>query len=148
MPDVALVYDPENMRADAQISGADLLTEPGLTTALIASLLSDARAEPDTELPDDGDDRRGYWGDAFAEVEGDRFGSLLWTLEREKKTDKTRKRAEEYARAALVWLIEDLIARAVEVTGELYGLDQLRVRIIVEKPDGTQYRFEFAWEGL
>lgn len=71
--------------ADCSLHAADLLPENELETAVILSLLCDARARDDDTLPDKGKDRRGWWADSVAlEVDGDRTGSRLWLLSREK----------------------------------------------------------------
>lgn len=86
-----------------------------LESAVILSLFLDARAGEGDELPYGVGSRRGYWADSLEGIEGDRSGSKLWLLSREKQTSRTLSRARDYARQALAWLVEDGVAARVEV---------------------------------
>jgi len=112
---IGVAFDPAALTCDLALGPAGLLADDGLTTAVLLSLLTDARAKPGDRLPDGVTDRRGWWGDALSGFDGDRFGSRLWLLCREKQTEETRRRAEEYATEALAWLITDGAACAVAV---------------------------------
>jgi phage gp46-like protein len=92
-------------------------------------------------------DRRGWWADAEPVVERDRIGSRLWLLAREKDTAKVRARAEEYAREALQWLVEDRVAERVEVSadGSRPGWLVLAVTIYRPQADPAKYRFTHTW---
>jgi phage gp46-like protein len=65
-----------------------------------------------------GADRRGWWADAFDQVNAldklapESFGSRLWLLMREKQLPKTRERVRDYVLEALAWMIEDGMASA------------------------------------
>lgn len=149
--DVRMI-DPETLEADLQLEAGDLARELTLRTAVMLSLFSDARATP-VELSRYGDDDpRGWWGDLLAQVDGDRWGSKLWLLEREKQTDETLNRAREYAFDSLRWLSEDGIAERVDV--EAAWMDRLDPRfprgflglgISIEKPAQPDERFAFVW---
>jgi len=134
---------------DISLSGPDLLADTGLRTSVIISLFSDRLAEPDDVLPDDSGDRRGYWADALASVEGDRIGSRLWLLSREKQTNETLNRAREYAEEALQWLVDDGVAQSVHVNASWVRSGMLGLIIDITRPDGGQdsFRFEAAWNG-
>lgn len=84
-----------------------------LTQAVIISWFSDSRASNEDELPDSGTDRRGFWGDMFDADYS--LGSLLWLLRREKLTTQTLNRARNYAREALLWLLETPWVTRIEV---------------------------------
>jgi len=133
---------------DVAMSGADLLAESGLRTAVILSLFSDRRAAPDDVLPDGSSDRRGFWGDALADIEGDQIGSRLWLLSREKQTADVLARAKEYAEESLQWLIDDGVAKSVDVVAAWVKTGMLGLHIVITRPDNTSatYRFEQAWE--
>jgi phage gp46-like protein len=60
-------------------------------------------------------DRRGWWADEFAAVEGDRIGSRLWLLDRSKRTNETVLRAKQYVREALAWMLEDKVVASIDV---------------------------------
>lgn len=147
--DIATGWDPEAAGGDWSMADGDLTTDPGLRTAVILSIMTDATAHADDELPVDGD-RRGWWGDITlaGERPGDRFGSRLWLLARAKATEETRRRAQLMCREALAWMIEDRIAASVDVLTEWQGDrgDQLAIAITVNRPKpGASARFDLLW---
>jgi len=112
--DLAIAWDPIRRRCDLAFAGGTLALDATPVTPLLISLGSDRRAEPDDTLPDTVTEgslaaginpRRGCPGDAL-DANGDRVGSKLWLLEREKQTDDVLRRAQDYAEAALAWLSE------------------------------------------
>lgn len=142
--DIALVYDANAKAFDLAISGGDLVGDDGLETAVLLSLYTDRRALDEDELPDGGTDQRGWWADAY----GDRpIGSRLWLLSREKDLDSVLRRAEEYASEALAWLIEDGIAKAVEVEAIHLRRDVLQLIVAIERPTGAVVvrRYDYVW---
>lgn len=132
---------------DLAIVDNDLAPDEGLRTACLISLFADRRAEDDDQLPVEDGDRRGWWGDQFAEQEGDRIGSRLWLLERAKRTEDLVPSAEEYAREALAWLVEDRVASRVDVAAELEPRG-LAIDVTIRKPDGDEanFRFSHVWD--
>lgn len=125
---------------DLALGGYDLATEDGLRTAVIVSLFTDRRAEADDEIPDGGDDRRGWWADSI--------GSRLWLLARAKETPDTLARARAYAIEALQWLIDDGVATAVDVTAEWvrHGVLALRVAVTLADRDRFEDVFNYSLE--
>jgi len=132
--------------------------DDGLETAVILSLFTDRRAEADDVLPDGSDDRRGWWADAFPDVEGDRIGSRLWLLFREKDMRSVVNRAREYCIEALQWMLDEGVASKVEVlTGWVDRVSQrvteaksaqsmpgvLGIAIAITRPDGATHKFRF-----
>jgi len=146
--DMALVYDPVAVKADIALSGSDALVDHGLQTAVILSLFTHARANTDDVLPDGGDDRRGFWADAYSELQDDSFGSRLWLLSREKQTGDVLNRAREYAQESLQWLIDDGVAAAVDVNATWVRAGVLSLQTIITKPSGDNltYQFEQLWK--
>lgn len=143
MSNLALAWNAEHGCADLVFSGGSLALDDGLSSVVLASLLTDARADV-VELPEDESDRRGWWGDA---LEGDAqaaspWGSPLWTLRRAKTERETLRKAEDYARRALAWMIGDGIVASVDVTAtRLDGVGSgavLAFSIVLHKPDGTR----------
>lgn len=132
---------------DWLLSGADLASDWGLETSVVISLFTDGLAELD-ETPR-GAQRRGWWGDAFASIPGDRIGSKLWLLAREKQLPATLARAEAYVSAALQWLVDDGVAGAVTVRAEWIRQGTLGVAVEVQRRARAvdQYRFELFWKG-
>lgn len=147
MSDIRTNYDPNTMAFDWAVAGAGLEEDAGLETAVTISLFTDRRAENDDALPGAQDDRRGWWADAFLDVAGDKIGSRLWLLAREKQTPSVLMRAQEYAQEALAWLIEDGIARAVNITAEVVrsGVLGLTVEIVRAAAPPAKFRFETFW---
>lgn len=149
MTDVALFWDADAVAADLSLEAGDLATEAGLKTAVIVSLFTDRRARPDDRLPQDGGDRRGWWGDVAGQEADDQIGSRLWLLSREKQTPEVVARAREYALEALGWMLRDRVASAVEVEAEITRPGVLGLGIIITRPDGPgRERFDFVWKGL
>ena len=147
--DLALRYDPNTGEFDLAIDAAtgDFAREDTLSTVVMLSLMCDRLAQPH-EVPV-GDDRRGWWADAFVTPSqdasaADSFGSRLWLLAREKQTPATEQRLRGYIQEALQWLVEDGLAQTVTVTvfrpriGWYSALVDLQVR-----GDSRRYRFEW-----
>lgn len=150
--DLALGWS--NATGDADVSliddGSDLTTDRGLMTAVLLSLFLDRRAEPDDKPPSgDARDRRGWWGDQFADVEGDRYGSRLWLLARAKRTNDVALLAQEYAREALAWMIEDRVVASIDVDVETTAT-ALLIGVGLQRPgrDPVSFRFAHAWDHL
>lgn len=143
--DIAMRYDAGARFFDLTLEGGDLATDEGLETAVILSLYTDRRAEPDDPLPDGSTDRRGYWADAY----NDRpHGSRLWLLHREKERDAVLRRARTYAEEALAWLVEDEVASevVVEATNLRRGVLQLRVEIRRGEREALERQYEYVWQ--
>lgn len=141
MSDIRLVWDGSG--ADCAVRLADLEREDDIETAVILSLMLDARSRDDDALPDSlpsaGGDRRGWWADSVApEAEGDRTGSRLWLLSREKTLPEVLNRAGDYAEEALAWLIEDGAARSVSVTADMPRKGLLALSVVITLPDGGE----------
>jgi phage gp46-like protein len=146
MADFALIWESgASGSADLKVVDDDLLSDEGFTTAVLLSLFLDARAEADEVLPSDDGDRRGWWADEFAEVEGDRIGSKLWLIDTRAKTlANVVDRAIEAVRESLAWLIEDGHLDELDVTAEIEPpidgkKEQLRIRVVVP---GTKLEFD------
>lgn len=137
---IRLVYDRELGECDlAAAEDGGVAEGDELRTAILISLLSDAPAD----APIDGD-RRGWWGDAYAPLleQGDRTGSRLWILQRDVVLAETPARAREMALEALRWLVDDGIARAVDVTASKPERGRIDLAVIVTLTDGTQQTYE------
>ena len=112
-----------------------------LPRAVIMSLFTWRRAEPDDKT--DGD-LKGWWGDSYPQLPGDKIGSRLWLLAREKMTEATRTRALGYAVEALQWLTADGVAVAVDVQAERIGLDGLALGVMISRGDADKINIRFA----
>jgi phage gp46-like protein len=148
MPDISTLWDPERLSADWALEAGGLRSGDDLATAVVLSLFTDRRAAPDDVPPGDPGDRRGWWADAES-PEGP-LGSRLWLLVREKRTEETRRRAIDYAREALAWLVEDGVAARVDVDAEWQERDRLALAVGVVRPGGGSefWRFAWAWQRI
>lgn len=128
---------------DMQIVDDDIASDPGLRTSVVLSLFTDRRAEADDALPNVDGDRRGWWGDQFSAVEGDRIGSRLWLLDRSARRGDIVRVAEEYIRESLAWMIEDKVTSRIDVKVDVAG-DALLYAIGIARPQGDPVAFRFA----
>lgn len=132
---LALEWDTLSLSADlAREANGRLASDDGLRSCVILSLFLDRRARSDDETPDG--DRRGWVGDALSSIAGDRIGSRLWLLRREKQLPETLRRAEDYAREALAWLVTDGLAASVTVSAEWLRMGLLAMRIQIDTVTG------------
>ncbi len=149
MTDIALLWSNATASAELAILDGDLATDAGMDSAINVSLFTDARAADDDDLPDAGSDRRGWWADEVDGRDGDRIGSRLWLLSREKRLPSVLARVEAYADEALAWMVEDGVARSIACSAELRGIDQIALSVIVERPAGRpRHRFDVVWDAL
>lgn len=149
MSDIRTIYTPEKMAFDWAVAGAGLEEDDGLETAVLLSLFTDRRANADDPLSGAADDRRGWWADQYQDVAGDKIGSRLWLIAREKQTASVLVRAQEYAEEALAWLVQDGLARSVAATAEIVRAGVLGLTVEIARADGraSRYRFETFWRG-
>jgi phage gp46-like protein len=155
MSDIAtvLIAELDTFRFDWAMQGPALLEDDGLQTAVILSLFTDRRAADD-DLPTSAqpEDRRGWWGDSFADVAGDQIGSRLWLLAREKQTQATLLKARDFAREALAWLVDDGVARSVSVEtswmAERSGVLVMAIEIARAAKPVSRYQFQAFWRGV
>ncbi|HVT35409.1 MAG TPA: phage GP46 family protein [Nevskiaceae bacterium] len=147
MTDFALEPTGNGNALDIVLFDGDAVADDSLRASVLVSLFSDRRATAE-QLAEAGlspDDRRGSWTDTFA-ADGDRQGSLLWLLARERQTDKTLRRAREYAEDALRWLVSDAIASSVTVTAAWIGDGFLDLGVSIESTGGTlKLRYALLW---
>ena len=121
-----------------------------LEELVVISLLSWGRAAADDDLPIEGGSRRGWWGDSTRD-DGDVFGSRLWLLERSVATPSLVALAEDYAREALGWLLDDGIAVRVDV--EVLPLEDGRLGLVVRvwrslAGAPVEIRYPGLWEAI
>ena len=142
---IAITFDNQLGRGDwGRNADGTLATGDALQSAIWISLFTDRRAHPDDVLTDGTDDRRGWWADAFVTRP---IGSRLWLLNRALREDKTLRRAEDYAREALAWLVADGVAARVEVTAEWHPklVTMMVVRPVLIHRAGRQQAFAYEW---
>lgn len=145
MSDLSLVF--KNGLIDLDFENGSSLVDDGLRTAVIISLFSDRRADVTDILPD-GEDRRGWWGDAYPSVAGDRIGSRLWLNDRAKQMASVLRKDETYVKEALAWMIEDGVAAGVAVKAANPASGVRAIHISITKPSGAvvEFKFDNYWE--
>jgi phage gp46-like protein len=132
---IALIWDNTAQRADlSRPTGKNILVDVDLAleTSVFISLFTDRRASEDDELAD-GEDPRGWWGDTYAENDGDQIGSKLWLLAKSGKNGLQR--AVEYAEQALAWMLVDGVASSVKATATRVNNEIIAIQIAIEHPD-------------
>lgn len=136
MADVGLIW--QNGWADILLneSNTDLQTGKDLKTAILVSLFSDSRANPEELLLDE--DPRGWWSRDL--------GSLLWLLARQKATLQNLEKGIQYIKDALNWLIVQNIAKSIDVIGTIENRSKFNFIITIKK--SNDYRFQYLWENI
>jgi phage gp46-like protein len=144
--DIYLVWEAGTI--DLSMRKDDVAEDLGLRTACLLSLFTDRRAEDDDPLPALDNDRRGWWADEFAQVQGDKIGSRLWLLDRSKRTGDVVRRAEELTREALQWMLEDRVAERIDVVVDARQV-ALLIAVTLFRPqrDPVTFRFAHVWDG-
>lgn len=145
--DIRTVFVDLDRGADLALEQFALATDDGLETAVILSLFSDARAHDDDALPIGQTDRRGWWADAYPVEAGDRFGSRLWLLRASKQLQQALNDAKQYAEEALAWLVDDGVAKKIEVETFIARAEVMGMIVRIYRQDGTvtPIRFETLW---
>lgn len=149
--DFAIAWDAEGSQGDWLLAGyGQLVTAPALESAVMISLFTDARASADDRLPPGDTDRRGWWGNALGD---DSIGSRLWLLRRSKRLPETLRRAEDYIREALAWLIEEQLAQRVEVSASWLSSTRMGATITIHQAGQAGdrravLRADWAWQGI
>jgi phage gp46-like protein len=147
MGDIALIWRKDTFDADFSIVANDLAPDAGLQTAVLLSLFLDRRAQEGDVLPDDQTDRRGWWADQYASVEGDKIGSRLWLLSRAKQTQETLDRAADYVREALQWMVDDKVTNQIDVATSFFAPGMMGIQIKIHRPttDAVTFKFNYNW---
>ncbi|MCU6199125.1 phage GP46 family protein [Citrobacter cronae] len=123
---------------NGQLTNPTTVINP-LPRAVIISLFSWRRANPDDNAPVP----MGWWGDTYPTVAGDRIGSRLWLLGREKITNDTLNRARDYATEALQWMLDDGVAARINITSARSGQDSAVLGVVIYQRGGTSWNMQF-----
>lgn len=142
---LALIPGPDGQLPtfDLAIENGGLALDDGLETALIVSLFTDRRASDDDVLPDPSGGKRGWWGDTYADIDGDQIGSRRWLLERERDLPDTYKRMQIYLAEGCEWLTADGVAGRVDVAAERLRPGVMEYSVMVKRPDAAPRQFQF-----
>lgn len=141
--DIRTIWDSDRYIGDWRIAPPALESGADLETALLISLFTHRLADPDDVLPGNDGDRRGWWADTGKEPV-DRIGSKLWLLAREKQTNETRLRAEDYATEALQWMLDDGVADRIEIVGEWVAFGWLELRVDLYRDERRLFHGRYA----
>jgi len=126
--------------ADLVLEDGDLALDGGLESAALAALFTDGRVDPPAP-PVDGE-RRGYWADTAA----DRYGSLLWTQDRQTIRTPVLVKIQEHAGRALGWMLEDGIAERIEVVAGRFGREVVTLEVTILR--GSANRWAGIWASI
>jgi len=135
MTDIAISFDgsPTVLSFRTGLDEGDLSTTESLYSAVLYSLFTDRLASADDVIPDGTDDRRGSWADDFIDEESE--GSKLWLLDRSKQTQTVLNDAEQYAREALQWILDDKLATRIDVAASWAKMGWLLLQITIYSGD-------------
>lgn len=151
MSDLLITWDPTTYEGDLVLDGFDLATDEGLASAVFVSIFTWRRANPDDDVTDG--DLKGWFGDSYAETEGDQIGSRIWLFLREKITTANLLKLREVIRESLQWLIDDGIASNLEVEvfrNPDHSIHTVEADVTIYRSNGGQVnlRFEDLWRGI
>ncbi len=136
----------QDLLINGRPSEISIFASDELARSVMISLFSWARAHDDDEV--EGRRRYGFWGDTYGDP-GERTGSRLWLLRRQKVTATAIERAREYAQEALEWLIQDGVADAVSVIAERDSLDRVDLGVTITRDGRSRtLRFSDVWSFL
>lgn len=151
MADIRVVWNAGLMTGDWLLAPPDLDGSRQLVTAVACALFTHRTARDDDPLPVAGGSRRGWWADHQAAViwQGWPIGSRLWLLSREKQTELTRGRAEEYIREALDPFVTIGLVAGYDLTVAWFAPERLGAEITFYRGrDRIAVRFETLWDDL
>jgi phage gp46-like protein len=148
MADIKTVFVDMTTGADYALDALGLVEDDGLETAVIISLFTKRRANDDDVLPGNDNDKQGWWADAYPIVPGDKIGSRLWLLSREKQLQSVLNRAQEYAQEALQWMVDDGVAGSVVCQAQIVRQGLLGLSIAITQPGSNTpnyFKYELLW---
>lgn len=137
-PLIALTWDNGRQEADLALADNGFLdSASGFETAVTISLFTHAYVEnADVTLTGT---HEGWWGDTYADPEGDLIGSRLWTLRRSKVNADTIGKVKAFCKEALQWMLDDGIAKAITTEAERFDTHTIAVKISIVRRDGGQW---------
>jgi phage gp46-like protein len=112
----------------------------GLETMVLVSLFTNRRARPS----DKREQPFGWWGDTYAQPEGDKIGSLLWLLRRSPLSLETLRKTKLYVDQALAWMVQDGLAKTIVSTVERQDAGIIAIGVDITRPDGEPW--SKVWE--
>ena len=136
--DIKLTQNPDTKIWDISLdANGDLEKDFGFGTTLGLSIFEKRRAD-DGEVPAP-QNKEGWIGNILSEVPGYERGSKLWLLQQSRLSDDIAPRAKNAIEDALDWLIEDGLAKEIEVTVQTPSNSALNTEVNV---DGDSFYFD------
>ena len=140
--DVRLLRNADGLY-DLNVLNNVLETVDGLETAIIVSLLTDARAPASVvQTPSR---RRGWVGNILTASSGRQLGSRLWTFHQARLTDATLNDLAVAAQESLNWMVEDGLAKSVSATVLKDGLRGVTVNVSITTIEGREKQYAVLW---
>lgn len=137
MSDIRTIWNPDSQRGDWAVEAGALASGLDVQTSVLLSLFTDRLADPDDDIPDAAanglKDRRGWWGDDDPKHI---IGSRLWLLDRAKGPANLAQRAEDYAREALQWMLDDGVVARFDIQATWIPQQQLLLQVVACRSDG------------
>lgn len=121
-----------------------LRVAPDLSEAIHLSLTTRARARPDDDVQDP-TVLGGWWGDTFPDVEGDQFGSRLWTLQG-RGVPTALALIPEMVDEALAWAVEDGLIVEHETAVRVIGPGVIRLTVSARQPSEKVAEIYGPWQ--
>jgi phage gp46-like protein len=142
-----LTYDMDTQTSDlSRPDDANFESSELLNTAVFMSLFTRRRAEDDDVLPEPLAHREGWWGSAYEKESGHQIGSRLWLLRRAAPTQSTLNYVKTYSYEALQWMLDDGIAKSIDVEVEWQEGRRLAFKVEITKPDKVASRWTGVWD--
>ena len=126
----AKLYTFENTYDIAVDSNGDIETEDAFDTAIIVSLMTDARAD-ESEVPAS-ENRRGWIGNES--TPGIQMGGKLWLFYGARVTSRIQSQLEDAARESLQWFITDDYALAVSAEASISSTT-VTLTVAIDRPN-------------
>jgi phage gp46-like protein len=138
MSDIQTLWNTATMRGDWAVANGALVSSADVETAVLISLFTDRLALADDQIPDAPQlgmaNRRGWWGDQDPNY---LIGSRLWLLDRVKGPLNVAQRAEDYAKEALQWMLDDGVVAKFDIKATWVPLTRLDLVVVAHRKDGS-----------
>lgn len=128
---------------DLVLEGQQFTEVDGLETAILVSLLTDARVpESVVKTPSR---RRGWVGNIQTSDTGRQLGSRLWTFEQARITQGTLNDMSVAAEEALAWMVQDFVAKSVSASAVQIDTRTVNIIILIVTIEGKEKQYSVLW---
>lgn len=143
MQDILLKKNSDSFY-DIDFENGDFKSTDGLDTAIIMSLLTDARATS-SEVPEPSR-RRGWIGNEQNDDPDYQIGSKLWLLDQSLSTQSTANSSEGYSSESLQWLVNDQLVQNITADSQT-EFENILINIKFTRFDNSVLSKQFElWE--